>query len=368
MLTAVPFAPSHPGGRRDPHRHFRGRRNFPTQQARPTLARGPARTKGLRPGRERWLTGSTRPSAALRLRDMSAERVRLPSVEVASVVVSAPEPGPGNWAGAPSAGWFDDAFWLAYRVRRPVSSGRGVRTVIARSADGLRFETVAELHRDDFGAESFERPALVRTGRGWRLYLSCATPNSKHWWIEAVDAATPAELPTGRRTVVLPGSGLVGVKDPVVVRERGGWRLWLCCHPLDVPGAEDRMTTRYLTSHDGLAWTDRGVALAPVGDGWDARGTRVTTVLSLNPLVVLYDGWPDAAANFFERTGVARADAVGEPLTALPDGPVAWSPRSDGALRLGGAVAERVDPVLLRGRRTRRRPRPDDLCGGVTDR
>jgi len=263
----------------------------------------------------------------------------LPCFEDATVVVAAPAAGPGNWAGAPAAVWADDAFWLAYRVRRPLSSGRGVTTVVARSTDGVAFEPVAELHREAFGADSFERPALVRLADGgWRLYVSCATPNSKHWWVEAVDAATPFELETGRRTVVLPGSRGVGVKDPVVIRDGDAWHLWLCCHPLDVPNAEDRMTTRYLTSTDGLSWQDRGVALEPDGTGWDARGTRVTTVLSLRPLTVLYDGRADAASNWFERTGLATAAADGITLEPVGDSPVAFSPESDGSLRYATAV------------------------------
>ncbi|MFT4294538.1 MAG: hypothetical protein QM582_03900 [Micropruina sp.] len=256
-----------------------------------------------------------------------------------TVVVPAPAAGPGNWSGAPAAIWSDGFFWLAYRVRRPLDAGRGVVTVVARSRDGVSFETVAEVHREAFGAESFERPALARLDDGgWRLYLSCATPGSKHWWVEAVDAATPEEFPSGRRTVVLPGSDLVGVKDPVIVRDGELWRLWLCCHPLDVPGAEDRMTTRYLSSADGLDWTDHGIALAPRGDGWDARGTRVTTVLSLDPPVLLYDGRPDAASNWHEHTGMARASAPDAPLLPVGDGPIASSPLSDGALRYVSAV------------------------------
>ena len=67
--------------------------------------------------------------------------------------------------------------------------------MVARSDDGVSFETVCELHRDLFGADSFERPVLVPLpDGGWRLYVSCATPGSKHWWIEAVDADAPAEL------------------------------------------------------------------------------------------------------------------------------------------------------------------------------
>src|SRR5918998_3810452 len=265
----------------------------------------------------------------------------LPRFEDAEVVVPAPGPGAGHWSGAPAAIHADGAFWLAYRVRRPLHSGRGVSTVAARSDDGVTFETVAEVRREAFRAESFERPALVRLTDGWRLYLSCATPGSKHWWVEAVDAPTVEELPEGRRTVVLPGDDEVGIKDPVVVRDDDGWQLWLCCHPLDVLGAEDRMSTRYLTSADGLRWVYQGVSLAPSGDGWDARGTRVTTVLSTRPLTVLYDGRPDAASNWFERTGLASAApgaADGWVLGPVGDAPVAASPMSDRSLRYVMAV------------------------------
>jgi len=43
------------------------------------------------------------------------------------------------------------------------------------------------------------------TDYGWRLYLSCVTPNSKHWWIDALDAERPEELAFGDRHVVLAG-------------------------------------------------------------------------------------------------------------------------------------------------------------------
>ena len=119
----------------------------------------------------------------------------LPRFEDAEVVVPAPAPGPGNWAGAASCVLVDGVFWLAYRVRRPLDEGRGVSVAIARSADGVRFDQVCEVGRDAFGAASFERPVLLPTDSGWRLYLSCATPESKHWWIEALDARSPGRLP-----------------------------------------------------------------------------------------------------------------------------------------------------------------------------
>ncbi len=263
----------------------------------------------------------------------------LPSAE-GDVVVPAPGRGPGHWAGAPSATLDDDGtVWLAYRLRRPVDDGRGVEVVVASSRDGLAFEPVAHVSREAFGAASLERPALVRRpGGGWRLYLSCATPGSKHWWVEALDADSPRELPGGRRTVVHPGSEDVGVKDPVVLVDDDSWWMWLCCHPLDEPGHEDRMTTRLLHSDDGLAWTDRGEVLRGTPGTWDARGARVTAVLSRDPLVVLYDGRKSVQENWFERTGVARSRDGGATLVADDGGPAASSPHGDGALRYATAI------------------------------
>jgi len=256
--------------------------------------------------------------------------------DAVKVVVPAPGPGPGNWAGAASAVLVDGTFWLTYRVRRPLEEGRGVSVVVARSSDGVTFRQAAVVRREAFGCESFERPVLVPLpGGGWRLYLSCATPGSKHWWVDSLTAPTVESLPDGDRRVVLPGDDRVAVKDPVVERVDDAWRMWLCCHPLTEPGHEDRMTTRLLTSPDGLGWTDEGEVLAGRAGRWDARGARVTTVLSQQPLVVLYDGRPDADANWFETTGVARWD--GARLVADDEDPVA-SPHSDGAWRYATAV------------------------------
>ena len=128
----------------------------------------------------------------------------------------------------------------------------------------------------------------------------------------------------------------LAVKDPVILVQDGKWQMWICCHPLDEPGHEDRMSTRHLVSADGLEWQDRGEVLAGSPGTWDARGARVTAVLDTAPLVVLYDGRADALANWHETTGVARWD--GTRLVAdRAVGPIA-SPHSDGAFRYGCAV------------------------------
>src|SRR5579859_1219855 len=203
----------------------------------------------------------------------------LPRPEHGVVAAESPGSGPGYWSGAPCAAAGDDGIFLAYRLRRPIGQGRGYAVAVAHSADGERFETLLTIGKEAMATESLERPALVRTPEGrWRLYLSCATSGTKHWRVEMTEAAHPGEFDAGRREVILPGDAKTGVKDPVIRHHDGQWHLWASCHPLADPLQTDQMTTEYATSSDGLAWTWHGTALSGTPGGWDARGTRVTSV------------------------------------------------------------------------------------------
>jgi hypothetical protein len=147
----------------------------------------------------------------------------------------------------------------------------------------------------------------------------------------------------------------------------GCWHAWVCCHPLDEPGEEDRMVTRYASSPDGVDWTWHGAALTPRLGSWDARGVRVTAVL---PRGAYYDGRASKDEDFRERTGLAAGVATdGLPtarLRAHDERPIAdvryveAVREPDGALRL---FYEAPRPDGAHELRTERAAPPAMSCG-----
>lgn len=273
--------------------------------------------------------------------------ILVPRPDQSVVAVAPPGDGPGYWAGAPSAVWWDGDVYLAYRLRRPLGMGRGYAVVVARSGDGEQFETLVTITKEEMRAESLERPALVRTPDGiWRLYLSCGTFGTKHWRVELLEASSPSGFDVRQTRVALPGDVKTAVKDPVIVCRDGTWHLWASCHPLENPAETDQMVTDHATSPDGWNWTWDGTALAGRAGQWDARGVRISAVqFGPGELVAYYDGRATAEENYEERTGVAVGP---EPtaLTALTTTPLVQSPYSGGGLRY-------LDVLALPGGRRR---------------
>ena len=103
------------------------------------------------------------------------------------VIRHPPGNGKGNWAGAPSAFYDEERkrFFLSYRLRKPLSEGRGYITCIAESPDGREFKDIWTGKAVQFNSFSIERSALLMTPQGrYRLYVSYVAADDNRWRID----------------------------------------------------------------------------------------------------------------------------------------------------------------------------------------
>jgi hypothetical protein len=250
----------------------------------------------------------------------------MPSQLDSNLALAAPGIGVGNWTGAPSAAqMIDGTVLLAARIR--TADSRGGHVNIYSSGSGVIFddEPIYTVGKDEVNAESLERPCLIQTRQGkWRLYLSCATPGTKHWRVEMLEADSPDKFKLSSRIVVMEmGLDEFGLKDPVITQvDDNSWSAFVTAHPLKDPNETDKMDTWFGTSQDGIQWQwrDNPVLTPEPSDPdpyrrndqkWFSRGMRATTMQHLRlpgrqPLcAAMFDGRPDAESNFEEGTGLA---------------------------------------------------------------
>ena len=184
--------------------------------------------------------------------------VDLPRYEGAEVVVAGPRTGRGELGrrGERRAG----RRRLLDGPPGPPPARRGPRRERRRLPLRRRACTSSpspSVDRDTFGAASFERPVVLPAARR-RL---AALPELRDPGLQAlVDRGARRRPARGPRRAdaaasCCPATGAGRVKDPVVTVTDGRWEMWVCCHPLEPAGAEDRMVTAYATSPDGLDWS-----------------------------------------------------------------------------------------------------------------
>ena len=270
---------------------------------------------------------------------------------------------PGHWVGAPAI-YYDPAggeFYLTCRRRRArgAVSDRGYAGYIAKSTDGVHFEDIWSIKKEELGSPSMERFCLRQSGERWLLYISYVDPADNRWRIDVLNAESPDAFSAEDRQPVLTAAstGTEGVKDPYVVRIGPAWLMYASYaaagfDPGQRPAAHatgDIYNTGTTTFPSGLATSLDGVSydwhgeVFGAGGGWDRYQTRISSILRVEGgWLGLYDGSADVSGNYEERCGLALSGNLTSWLRLTPEAPALTSPGATGSLRY-------VDPATVDG-------------------
>ncbi len=241
------------------------------------------------------------------------------------------------WAGAPSVVRDRKGiFWMACRMRTAESPRglRGYEIRILKSADGIHFEKVLSIRREDVPIPGFERPALLVDPETGLFKLYACGPWKEGPWsvIRFDDAVTPADFKAKTaRPVIEPGKvtrereiTVTDYKDPVILFALGKYHAF-------VTGYIRRLERIFhFTSCDGENWEpegDRNTAVMPLA-GWHDFFVRPASVLPLGiGYLFLYEGscagWYDPVYNIV--TGAGFTFDLNRIMDLTPDAPLAVS-------------------------------------------
>ena len=227
------------------------------------------------------------------------------------VILEPDENTPEWWAGAPSVARGDDGtFYLAARMREGNSPRglRGYEVRLLKNADGVQFEPLLSIRREDVPIPGFERPALLRdavTGR-FKLYL-CGPWQGGPWCImklDDVDDPADFEPPSCKPVLTGGNAGQPGVgayKDPFVVWTAGQYHML-------VIGCDRVERTYHFVSDDGEQWSRANEGPALDVGGWHDFYTRPACLVPMGAgWLFVYEGshlsWHDPSYNI--ATGLA---------------------------------------------------------------
>jgi len=218
---------------------------------------------------------------------------------------------PEWWAGAPSVVRDDKGiFYLACRMRSPQYPRglRGYEIRILRSTDGIHFENIKTVKREEIPIPGFERPALLidPKTKKFRLYV-CGPWKSGPWGIlklDDVDDLTKIN-PSSAQPAILPfpqsyerDSMIKEYKDPVILYADGVYH----CYLIGIIRRTERIY--HFISRDGVSWKSVGNPYESIMDltGWHDFYVRPASVLPLDVgYLFIYEGstvsWYDPVYN-----------------------------------------------------------------------
>lgn len=267
-------------------------------------------------------------------------RVPMPKIEGADILATPDGTSPEYLAGAPTAIKSADFQYLAFLLQSPQGPRRKGAIELAKSSDGVAFETISRFSAQAFSAQAIGRPRLVCSADGlWRLYVEC-TRKDGAVRILVMEATAPelfdpktAMAVTYRARPEFLGNG--SLTDMVIRQIDGIWHTWLSVGDVGIVHG---------TSYDGVEWTLDSVALPIDASAWFEAGMRPASVLAIGGQYLLYFDGVSKAGDY--RTGIA----IGASLTKF---------RSVGKSFLTSAVVSASDEVDLRASATDERERQD---------
>ncbi len=250
--------------------------------------------------------------------------------DAGNVVAEPPGSGYGFWAGAPSAVYDPETarFYCYYRARWPLGDRRGGLCRVVASTDpsapASAWEVVWEATREQFGANSIERSALIRDpfSRQWRLYVSSETAqpydrNPATWRVDLLEASSIGALDTRERRIVMDSAmyGFSHVKDPVVLVLGGEYLAFTSVAWRDQhlgPDADGLLRSRgrgMIALHrsvDGIDFPTAQVVAEAGPEGWGGINVRPSAVVYLAPCwTMLFDAGTTRADSYDEQTMLA---------------------------------------------------------------
>ncbi len=224
---------------------------------------------------------------------------------------------PEWWAGAPSV--VRDAegnFWLACRMRTAEGQRgfRGYEIRILKSKDGIHFEKVKSVNREEVPVLGFERPSIVLDPITKKFKLYACSPDKDGVWsiIKFEDVDTPENInPDTARKVISPPEKRFerdirprGYKDPVIFVNEGIYHCYVIGY------VRENEWIFHFTSNDGEVWNPVGDVNEPIMSlsGWHNFFVRPASVLPLGVgYLFVYEGsnikWYDPVYNI--ATGLA---------------------------------------------------------------
>lgn len=251
----------------------------------------------------------------------------------------------GWWAGAPTICKLDDhTFLLAVRMREAVSprGRRGYEIRILKSEDGIHFETIHQIKREDANVPVFERPALIKAPDNNLWLFGCSEIDGLWgiWYLDPAVDATQLDPKTLKR-IELPlpkhfeytadekkqdsthhSAFNIQFKDPFIFIDESGVR-----HMFVI--AFDRIERIYhYKSKNSLQWEICEPCPVMENSGWHNFFTRPSCVLPLSVgYLFVYEGsnifWHDPVYNI--ATGLAYSPDLVSFTDLTPSSPLIQS-------------------------------------------